>query len=174
MEDKFFLEKSRIPVFIGKNGQMKKKIEDVFNCQINIDSKTGDVFVKIEDELSRFILSNVILAINFGQNPLNALKLLDENYVVDVLDVKTEIKNSSKIKSIVGRVIGKDGSTRKTIEEITKCFVSISDSKICVIGAYENIILIHEALLMLIKGASHKSFYSYLERNKNEISSGLL
>ena len=99
-------------------------------------------------------------------------------------DIEADIKNEiqSMLQSSeeddeerrIRRIIGKDGSTRKAIEEITKCNLSIKDSFVSVVGPYENVQLIHEALEMLIKGSSHKSFYSYLERNKSAQASGLL
>jgi len=102
------------------------------------------------------------------------LKLEDESNVLDVIDIKTIIKDHNRLKTVMGRIIGKEGTTRKTIEQITKCSISVKDHFVSAIGAYENIIVVHEALLMLISGSSHKSFYSYLERNKVGSEAGIL
>ena len=102
------------------------------------------------------------------------MKLEDENYVLDTIDIKTYVRDHNRLKVVMGRVIGKDGGTRKLISEITRCSVAIKDHYVSVIGLYENIQIVHEALEMLINGASHKSFYSYLERNKTNFDSGLL
>lgn len=174
MEEKFYLDIQRIPVFIGKNGETKKDFEKKFNCKINVDSKNGDVIVDADDAVSSFILSNIIHAINYGHSPEHALALEDENIVLDVIDVKTIIKNHDRLKSVMGRIIGKEGSTRRAIEEVTKCSISVKDNFVSIIGPFENTILVHEALDMLIKGSSHKSFYSYLERNKIGSESGLM
>lgn len=174
MEEGFFLEKDRIPVFIGVAGGKKREIEKKFDCKIDVDSKTGEVIVDTEDSLTQFVLSNVIAAINMGHSPDNAIKLEDETFVLDTIDVKSYVKDHNRLKVVMGRIIGKEGSTRKLIEEITKCSVSVKDHYVSVIGPYENTILVHEALDMLIKGASHKSLYSYLERNKVNINTGLL
>ena len=167
MDEKFFLDLDRIPVFIGKEGTEKKEIEEKLKCKIDVNSQNGEVIVHSEDALNKFILSNVINAINLGHNPKNALLLEDENFVFDVIDVKTFVKDHSRLKSVMGRIIGKQGSTRKAIEEITKCSVAIKDSSVSVVGPYENTLLVHEALEMLIKGISHKSFYAYIEKNKS-------
>lgn len=174
MEEKFYLEKDRIPVFIGVEGSQKKEFEEKFRCTMNIDSNNGEVLVDAEESIDLFVLGNVISAINYGHNPKNALLLEDENFVFDIIDVKVLIRDSSRLKIVLGRVIGKEGSTRKLIEEITKCSVSVRDHFVSIIGPYENSILVHEALDMLIKGASHKSFYAYLEKNKSIEVSGLL
>lgn len=168
------MEKDRIPVFIGVSGTKKKEIEKLFNCKIDVDSKSGEVNAQSEDSVSLFVLGNVISAINLGHSPDSASKLENESFVLDIIDVKGDIKDHSRLKSVMGRIIGKEGSTRKVIEDITKCNVAVKDSVVSVIGPYENTLLVHEALDMLIKGASHKSLYSYLERNKSNIESGLL
>ncbi|MDA3856493.1 MAG: KH domain-containing protein [Candidatus Woesearchaeota archaeon] len=174
MEEGFFLEKDRIPVFIGVAGGKKREIEKKFDCKIDVDSKSGEVVVDTEDSLTQFILANVIAAVNMGHSPDSAMRLEDETFVLDTIDVKSYVKDHTRLKVVMGRIIGKEGSTRKLIEEITKCSVSVKDHYVSVIGPYENTILVHEALDMLIKGASHKSLYSYLERNKVNINTGLL
>jgi ribosomal RNA assembly protein len=174
MQNTFHLDEDRIPVFIGKAGSKKRLLEKKFKCQIEIDSKSGEVTIENANSLNLFILNNIINAINLGQNPDNALKLEDETFVHDIIDIKNYVKEKNRLKTIMGRVIGKDGSTRKVIEEITKCNVAIKDHYVSIIGAYENTILVHEALDMLIKGAAHKTLYSYLERNKHNIENSLL
>lgn len=174
MEEKFYLEKDRIPVFIGKEGSQKKEFEKKFECKIDIDSKTGEVLVDGENSLSNFILSNVVHAINYGHSPRAAMELEDENVVLDVIDMKQMVKDHTRLKIVIGRVIGKEGSTRKLIEEITKCSISVKDHYVSAIGPYENTMLVHEALEMLIGGASHKSFYSFLERNRVKMDTGLM
>ena len=174
MKEAFILEKERIPVFIGKGGTEKRLLEKKFNVKIDIDSDTGDVIVEGEDSYGLFIMRNVIDAVNFGHNPENAVKLEEESYVLDYIDLKTKVRDSKRLKVVLGRVIGKDGTTRKLIEEITKCSVSVKDNVVSFIGPYENTLLVHEALDMLISGSSHKSFYSYLERNRVKMDTGLL
>jgi ribosomal RNA assembly protein len=170
MEESYYLEKDRIAPFVGKNGEQKKEFERKFNCKIDLDSETGKVTIHSDDAVNLFVMSNIIHAINYGHNPKEAMKLEDEYYVLDVIDVRNLIKNHDRLKTVMGRIIGKDGSTRRTIEEITKCDISVKDTKVSIIGPYENTILVHDALNMLIKGASHKSFYAYLEKNKIKLN----
>ncbi len=174
MEEKYYLDLDRIPVFIGSNGEQKRVFEKKFNCSIKVDSNNGEVEITSDDSVNLFILSNIIHAINHGHSPMTAIKLEDENFVLDIIDVKRIVKDHNRLKVVLGRVIGKEGSTRKAIEEVTKCSVSVKDHFISVLGPYENTILVHEALDMLIKGSSHKSFYSYLERNKVGSAGGVL
>lgn len=174
MEDRNFLEKDRIPVFIGTDGSIKKQLEAKFNSKLTINSQTGEVIIESDDALANFIISNMVNAVNYGHNPLNAMKLEDENYVMDTIDIKNYVKDSQRLKVVMGRIIGKEGSTRRIIEEVTRCSVSVKDHFVSVIGPYENILVVHEAIEMLINGAAHKSFYAFLERNRSKIDTGLL
>lgn len=166
MEETFYLSSSRIPVFIGKDGSMKERFEEEFSCSIEVDSKTGEINVTSENALDTFVLGHVIEAINYGHNPEHTFSLKDEHFVFDIIDVKPMVRDSKRLLSVMGRIIGKNGSTRRAIEEITKCWVAVDENFVSVIGPFENVQLVHEALDMLISGASHKSIYSYLERNR--------
>ncbi len=175
--EKFYLDKDRIAVFIGKGGKEKEKFEETLGFKIDINSKNGEVSLENnEDTLNTFLFSNMISAINHGQNPENALLLMDENIVINFVDVRDYLRNQdkSKLKKIMGRIIGKGGITRGLIEEITKCKISISDSLVCIIGEYENAITVQKAIRMLVEGCAHKTFYSYLEKNKQNINTNLL
>ncbi len=163
--ENFFLEKERIPVFIGKEGKTREEFEKVLGARIEVNSNSGEVIASSENSISLFVLSQMITAINLGHNPEHALLLNDEHYVLDVMDVKPMVRDSRRLKVVLGRIIGKDGSTRKAVGEITKCYLGVYDHTVSIIGPYENVILVHEALDMLISGSSHKSFYAYLERN---------
>ncbi len=164
--EQVFINLERLPVLIGKEGQTKSQIEKHFEVQLEIDSESGEIILSGDDSSKRYIASLVIQAIGYGFSPDNALLLDDEHNVLDVVDVKRKVKNHTRLKVVMGRVIGAEGQTRKLIEEITNCKITIKDSLIGIIGSFENVQLVHEALEMLISGASHKSFYSYLERNK--------
>ena len=174
MEQEVFLNKERVPIFIGKQGNVKHTLEKKFNCSIDVNSQTGRVLIRTDDGLKLFILEQIIRATNLGHNPQHTMLLEDEHNVLDCIDVKSLVRNPKRIPVVLGRIIGKGGATRKVIEEISGCYVSVQDTFVSTIGPYENILLVHEALEMLISGASHKSFYGFLERNKKRGESGLL
>ncbi|MFP4402291.1 MAG: KH domain-containing protein [Candidatus Nanoarchaeia archaeon] len=165
-EERVFIDLNRLPVIIGQNGSVKEKLQDQFEVTMEIDSKSGEIIISGDDSAKRYVLSLVLQAINYGFSPEHAIILEDEYNVLDVIDVKGQVRDQHRLKVVMGRIIGQDGRTRQLIEEITNCHVTVKDNFVGVIGKFENVQLVHEALQMLIKGASHKSFYSYLERNK--------
>ena len=165
-EEQVNVDISRLPVVIGTNGSTKKKLEEQFSVKLDIDSETGDIIVSGDDSSKRYVVSLILQAIHYGFSPEHATILEDEFNVLDVVDVKRNVRDSHRLKVVMGRIIGQDGKTRQLIEEITQCRVTIKDHFVGIIGRYENVQLVHEAIGMLINGASHKSFYGYLERNK--------
>lgn len=165
-QEQVFLDLKRLPILIGKEGTTKESIEEKFEVKLTIDSNSGEIIITGDDSAKRYVVNLIIQAIHYGFSPENALLLDDEHNVLDVIDVKRDVKNHARLKVVMGRIIGHEGQTRRLIEEITGCKVTIKDHFVGIVGRYENVQLVHEAVEMLIKGASHKSFYSYLERNK--------
>ena len=130
--------------------------------------------IESEKSVSIFVLSNIIRAINLGHNPINALKLKDDNFVVDEINLKDFTKSKKRIEVIKSRVIGKSGSTKKMSEDMCECDISVEGNYICVIGEYSNVLLLIDALKLLIKGATHKSYFNFLEKNKNLLVKNLI
>ncbi|MBI4143366.1 RNA-processing protein, partial [Candidatus Woesearchaeota archaeon] len=79
--------KNRVAVIIGKEGSIKKDIEESTKTKLNIDSKEGDVFVSGEDALGLYTAREIIKAIGRGFNPEVAKLLLKPDYVFEVIDV---------------------------------------------------------------------------------------
>lgn len=171
---KIFINVDRVPMLIGKQGEVKKLLERKFNSTLEVDSQEGEVEIKSEDESDIFTLFQIIRAIGQGHSPEKALTLENETVIIDHIDVKSMVRNKTRLKCVMGRVIGKKGATRKVIEEITQCSVSVGDTSISVIGTFEKVILTRQALEMLILGASHKSFYNFLERNSSQRETRIL
>lgn len=52
----------------------------------------------------------------------------------------------------IGRIAGKDGRTRMTIENVTKTRIVLADSKIHLLGAYQNMRVARHSICSLIMG----------------------
>jgi ribosomal RNA assembly protein len=159
--------KDRIAVLIGKKGEIKKQIEQETKTKIEIDSKEGDVFVSGEDALGLFNAREVIKAIGRGFNPETAKLLLKGDYVFEVLDLRN-FTGKSKLTSIrlKGRVIGEGGRSRKTIEDLTECYISVYGKTISIIGESENVAVARKAVEDLLKGSPHGNVYKGLEKRR--------
>ena len=66
--------------------------------------------------------------------------LFDENYQLIVMTLREYArKGSRRIGEIKGRIIGREGKTRKVIEDLTGTSVSIYGDTVSVIGDYISI-----------------------------------
>ena len=159
--------KNRVAVIIGKEGSIKKEIEESTNTKLNIDSKEGDIFVSGEDALGLYTAREIIKAIGRGFNPEIAKLLLKPDYIFEVVDL-TEFVGKSKdaMLRLKGRVIGKEGKSRKLIEELTECDISVFGKTISVIGLPEPAADARKAVESLLRGSTHANVYKWLEKRR--------
>jgi len=170
----FKVQKARIAVVIGKNGETKGEIESSLGVKVELDSNTGDceVLPDIEhpkhDPLNVLTAQKVIKAINRGFNPKKAMKLVEENYELEVFNLLSILgKSDKRIKRIKGRVIGRNGEMRKAIERYAESFISVYGKTISIISDYENLQVSRKAISMLINGMPHHSVLKFLENKYN-------
>jgi ribosomal RNA assembly protein len=171
----FKLNKGRIGVVIGTDGETKSQIEKDLGVVIEIDSKTGDVEIKPDiesenyDPLNQLTAKKIIRAINRGFNPEKALRLKDMDYELEIFNlVKILGRSDKKLKRIKGRLIGRNGEIRKAIERYAECFVSIFGKTVSVIADYENLQIARKAINMIINGMPHHTVLRFLEDRYSE------
>lgn len=161
---------ARIAVLVGTNGSVKKRIEDLTRAKISIDSKNGEVEVRVGEKfaINFYNALNIIKAIGRGFSPEHAFLLSDEDFLLDVIKLEDIVGKSSKaIEQKKGRIIGKNGASRKAIEEKTDCFVSVYGGTISLIGTVENLEIARKAVEMLLDGSTHEYVYKFLNKRKS-------
>src|SRR3989344_5271290 len=162
--------KNRVDVIIGKEGSIKKEIEEATNTKLDIDSKEGDVSLTGEDALGLYSAREIIKAIGRGFNPELAKLLLKQDYVFEVVDVAEFVgRSKDAIIRLKGRVIGKEGKSRKLIEELTECNISVFGKTIGIIGLLESTATARQAVESLLKGSTHANVYKWLESRRREL-----
>jgi len=174
------IPKERVGVLIGPEGKTKKSIEEKLMVQLQIDSETGGVTLmlseKAEDPSLLFRAKDVVTAIGRGFSSEHAFRLIrDEDAILDVIDLRTVFgKSESDIRRIKGRIIGMNGKTRKTIEELTDTNISVYGHTVSIIGNMEQAQAAREAIQMLIEGSLHSTVYRYLHRKRRELKKKML
>jgi len=169
------IPKERIGVLIGPNGKVKETIEKKVSVNLEIDSETGDITVNLNKDVTDpsllFKARDAVLAIGRGFSPGRAYKLFeDEDCMLTIIDLREVFgRSQSDIKRTKGRIIGKEGKTRKIIEELTDATVSVYGYTISIIGGLEEAETAREAISMLIKGSQHATVYRYLQRKRTEL-----
>ena len=169
MEIELSIPEDRIGVLIGKEGEVKERIENETGCKININSKTGVVRIVCEDPISFMKVQDVIKAIAHGFNPDIAMRLLqDDMMVLEIIDL-TSYVSPKHLERIKGRIIGKEGKMRKYIEDVLNVNVSIYGKTVAIIGDAESVAVAREAIEMLVEGAQHSTVQRFLERKRRDL-----
>jgi ribosomal RNA assembly protein len=167
----------RIGVLIGKNGKVKSEIEEKCKVQLEINSSSGDVVVSSLyeplSEMQPFKAIEIISAISKGFSPQRAnLLLRDEDLIFQIIDLKEYAgKSSNTMDRIKGRIIGQAGKSRRTIEELSGAYISVSGHTVALIGKFDEVRLANDAIIMILKGSTHKAVYEVLQqaRRKNKL-----
>lgn len=155
--------KSLIVENIRKIKKSIPRIEEKIKVKISINK--GSLLIK-GNEYNEFITETIVVAVDFGFDLEDAFLLLDENFVLEFIDIKTNTHRRN-IKDVRSRVIGKKGKAMKTIENLTDSVVVLKDNVVGVIVNSENLDVTVQAIESLIRGAKHGNVFSYLEKNKS-------
>lgn len=160
--------KDRIGALIGKGGRTKKMIEEECKVNLEIDSSSGNVTVKLAgnlEEANPFKAVEIVNAIARGFSPERAFRLLEDGQTLLVIDLREYAgKSKNSLTRIKGRIIGLGGKARRVIEELSGASISVYGHTVAIIGDMEQVKLAEEAVRMLASGSSHSSVYSVLQR----------
>ena len=165
------IPKERVAILIGKKGEIKKELEDRTKTKIIIDSKEGDIFLSGNDAISLFDVVEVIKAIGRGFNPDIAFLVLKQDYVFELVNMNDFAKTKNDSVRLKGRVIGSEGKSRNTIEELTETNISVYGKTIGIIGLQENAASARKAIESLLSGSPHSNVFRFLEKNRRVIQS---
>lgn len=170
----------RIGALVGPDGTVKSVIERKLSVSLEVDSETGTVEIIIpttsEDPTVLFRAKEVVTAIGRGFAPNHAFRLLDDDEIIfEIIDLRERVGRSpSDIKRLKGRVIGKEGKTRRTIEELSEANISVYGHTISIIGYPDQASIAREAVSMLIGGSLHGTVYRYLHKKRRELKKARL
>ena len=158
----------RIAIIIGEEGEVLDKIEEETDSKVNLDSDTGEVSIEGDDFFGVNAAWDTIKAIARGFSPEKAYKLFKDDYMLEIINLKDHLSTSKEMRRQKGRVIGKNGKTRRKIEQDSKCFISVYGKTISIIGPMDNMEIAKKAVDKLIDGAPHGHVYRYLEEERKK------
>jgi len=168
------IPKDRVGVLVGQGGIVKSTIEEKLFVDLKIDSPSGSVEIGVKPEApdpsGALQAKDIVLAIGRGFSPERAFRLFSEDNALDIIDLHDFFgKNEAEIRRVDGRIIGREGKTRRILEELTGTAISVSGHTVSIIGGYEAVSMAKDALEKLIKGRQHGTVYKFLRRRRQEI-----
>jgi len=167
------IPQERIAVLIGPEGKVKKEIEARSKIPINIDSEIGEITIEeqhIQDPLMIFKVENIVRAIGRGFSPEHALILFNDTMDFFLFDIHEYVgKKRSHVKRVKARVIGRNGKTKRVLEDLTSSYISIYGHTIAVIGDIADIDITKKAIDKLLSGSKHATVYRFIEKNMKEL-----
>ncbi len=164
----------RVRVLTANNSEVLRELEGRTLTKVSVDEVNS--YAIVEPSTPNTPVANVIKAREFinaiaaGFAPERAWRLLNDDQILLVIDLKTVVTDSENhLTRIKGRIIGEGGKVKKNIEEITGTYISVYEDLIAIIGDYEGVNLAKEAVEMLIQGRQHSTVYKYLDKAVREV-----
>jgi ribosomal RNA assembly protein len=156
------IPEERIPVLIGKDGSVKKTIEELTETRLDI---TDWVRITGEDPLKLMKAKEMVKAIGRGFTPEEAERLLEQDCSLHVISLGDD--SPKKRTRLLGRVIGNKGRSKNIIEKETGASIAVKGKTIAVIGTPEETAPAEEALQELLSGKTHGYAYKAMGKRRS-------
>ena len=157
----------RVGALIGKSGRTKSKIEKACAVELEIDGDSGEIMIRGEEEIEKmkpFKAMEIVTAIGRGFSPVNAMKLLEGENTLHVIDLREFVgKSSAQVERIKGRIIGEGGKARINMEMLSDTSISVYGRSVAIIGETNKLKIAVDAISALSSGSMHGSVYNKLE-----------
>jgi len=161
------IPEERTGFLIGKGGLNLDEIEELTGAEISVAD--NDVTIEHEDPLDEMTAANIVKAIGRGFEKDQALRLLEDNATLVVIDIKNFAGTDNSKERLKGRVIGRDGESKRHIESETNTEIAVYGKTVSIIGPMGGIEAAKKAVEQLLSGRSHATAYRTIEQHMMDI-----
>jgi ribosomal RNA assembly protein len=151
--------------YLNKNPELLKEAKEITGTEVILNKENLNAVIISKGRGSDVVkMRDFLISLTLGVDEFDAKKLLTDEYMLYLIDLKTIIDSKEDISRILARIIGEEGKIKKRISEATGCSLYISDSKIALIGSYDEIEYAKNAIQIIIDGSPHARLFKYLEK----------
>ena len=147
--------------FLKKTSDWRTQLKKFTDADIII---TDEVSIKCKDPFMLRRLVDVVKAFGRGFNFDGAMYLLDEDYRLEVIDIKFYSGKSKNRQLILrARLIGRNGTIKKMIEKKCEAKIAVYGKTVSIIASYDNIEKTAEAVEMILYGSKFGTLVRFLK-----------
>eukprot|EP00026_Physarum_polycephalum_P016125 Phypoly_transcript_16968.p1 GENE.Phypoly_transcript_16968~~Phypoly_transcript_16968.p1 ORF type:complete len:224 (-),score=34.89 Phypoly_transcript_16968:37-708(-) len=177
------VEEASVPVPVHRMGPLRRDWPKIYepivtNLKLQIRMNTRNKCIEIRTTKQTEEIGAMTKATDFVKaylmgfevNDALALLRLEELYIdsFEITDVK--MLAGDNLSRAIGRVVGKDGKTKFTIENTTRTRLVIANTKIHILGSFNNIKVARDAVSDLILGSPPGKVYARLRTVSSRIA----
>ncbi|MGI0100549.1 MAG: KH domain-containing protein [Candidatus Micrarchaeaceae archaeon] len=146
---------------LKEDKELVKRIEKLCGCSIRF---CEDDIVEVTGEAyPEYAAKSVIFAFGRGFEITIACKLADKDYYFNSIDLGQVISSDKRVRQLKARIIGKEGRTKRYIEEVSSAKISVYGDTVSFIGTIEEINEAETAVNTLMEGGTHRLAYIRME-----------
>ncbi|RVD91605.1 RNA-binding protein [Tubulinosema ratisbonensis] len=131
---------------------------ELFKLQIRMNLRTKQLdlrTVKLTADPAMLDKATLFIkAILIGYSPQDALIALEnDSYLFSFFITEVKFLRGDHLNRAIGRIIGKNGNVKNTIEHVSKTKIRVIEDKVHILGGRSNVDVAKDAVCRLIMGA---------------------